>query len=134
LLSQPTRIVYTPAHETIRRDQRINIDLNHDGITDVAIREIPWNLGGDSFFPGNSLQAEPRRAGGGIRMALKGDAAALSPGSKIGPADPFNNRATDLRRAGDWRKRPVSLARAIALNRVGEHAASLPLVIPSLTT
>jgi hypothetical protein len=87
------QIVYTPAHETISRNQRIDIDLNHDGITDVAIREIPWFLGGDGFFPGNSLQAEPRRAGGGIKQGLQGDAAALAPGSKIGPGDPFYRRA-----------------------------------------
>lgn len=87
------QIVYTPTHQTISRSQRIDIDLNHDGVTDVAIREIPWFLGGDGFFPGNSLQAEPRRAGGGIKQGLQGDAAALAPGSKIGPGDPFYRRA-----------------------------------------
>jgi hypothetical protein len=36
------------------------IDLNHDGITDVLIREVFWTYGSDGFFPGNSVRAVTR--------------------------------------------------------------------------
>jgi hypothetical protein len=88
-LAQPAeaQIVYTPAHEIIGRGGKILIDLNHDGITDVTIREIPSS---DLGPPGNSLQAVPRRVGGGIRMqSVIGFAEQMSPGSKIGPHGPF---------------------------------------------
>jgi hypothetical protein len=89
VLSQPAeaQIVYTPAHEGIGRNGRMLIDLNHDEIPDVVIREIPWSEG--PGFSGNSLQAVPR-GGGGFRLGGYTEfAAAMAPGSKIGASDLF---------------------------------------------
>ena len=89
-LSEPAgaQIVYTPAHRVLDRDGVIGIDLNHDGITDVVIRESPWVR----FSGGNSLAAVPV-AGGGIQEGSYGWAAALWPGSKIGPQNRFTSKA-----------------------------------------
>ena len=84
------QVVYTPAHQFIHRNGQIVIDFNRDGVTDVTIREIPWNLG--SVSPGNSLQAVPSQSGGGIKAGgLNLYAAALSAGEMIGPQNSFWN-------------------------------------------
>jgi hypothetical protein len=93
-LAQPTetQIVYTPAHEVIGRNGTLPIDLNHDGITDVTIREIPWTAFGDGRYPGNSLQAKPG-AGGGIKICSQSKfAAAVARGAQIGGSSPFRSR------------------------------------------
>ncbi len=83
------QIVYTPAHEIIGSNGQMLVDLNHDGVTDLMIREVPCSEG-TSFYNANSLQAVPRGSGGGIRMGgYLGFAAALSPRAKIGGVDPF---------------------------------------------
>ncbi len=89
-LAQPTnaQIVYTPAHEMMGSRGKISIDLNHDGAADVMIREIPCSAG--TFFPANSLQAVPLRAGGAFREGIYGwPVAAMAAGSKIGPGEFF---------------------------------------------
>jgi hypothetical protein len=79
------QIVYTPAHETIDHDHQILIDLNHDGITDFAIREIE-----NRFGTGNSLLAVPSRHGGGVENQLAvGWAGDLRRGKKIGSSAHF---------------------------------------------
>ncbi|MGB6679238.1 MAG: hypothetical protein WBE44_21255 [Terriglobales bacterium] len=43
--SAQAKIVYTPAHTTILANERVSIDLNHDGIADFGF----YNLAGSSF-------------------------------------------------------------------------------------
>jgi hypothetical protein len=90
-LAQPAdgQVVYTPAHEIIGSNGQMLIDFNHDGTTDIIIREIPCSLA-TSFYNANSLQVMPGQAGGGIRMGgYDGFAAALSARAKVGQLDPF---------------------------------------------
>lgn len=90
-LAQPAdgQIVYTAAHEIIGSNGQMLIDLNHDGFTDVTIREIPCSVG-TSFYNANSLQVVSGQAGGGVRMGgYLGFAAALSARAKVGQLDPF---------------------------------------------
>jgi hypothetical protein len=89
-LAEPTeaQIVYTPAHEMIGKNEKMLIDLNHDGRTDVVIREIPCTQG--TFFYANSLQAVPQRAGGGIKLGLATEyAKAMAFGARIGASQSF---------------------------------------------
>jgi|SRR5579872_1341164 len=80
-------IVYTPAHSVLSHDGVIRIELNHDGLTDLLIREIPCE---HSVFSCNSLQAAPQ-SGGGVKRGLSHEgAAAMALGSMIGPRDPFD--------------------------------------------
>lgn len=85
------QIVYTPAHERIERNGTILIDLNHDGIADVTIREIPWNYGGGRSFRGNSVQAVIRGGGGIVFEIASNLAAQLACGAGIGPPGPFHS-------------------------------------------
>jgi hypothetical protein len=90
-LSAPAdaQIVYTPAHELIGSNGSISIDLNHDGIADLTIREVPCSSA-TSRLNANSLQVLPAQTGGGVRMGgYTLFAAALSGGAKIGQLDPF---------------------------------------------
>ncbi len=84
------QIVFTPADKTINTGEKLLIDLNHDGVADVLIRE--WQCSVSAGFPGNSLQAVPQ-AGGGVERIYPGLAAALSAGSEIGGRKFFNSRA-----------------------------------------
>jgi hypothetical protein len=99
-LSQPTdaQIVYTPANERIGRNEQILIDLNHDGTTDIVVREIAYG----GTFPGNSVQAVTR-VGGGVKVGLAiGFAAAMAPGSVIGSPEPFFSGAAVMFQATDY--------------------------------
>jgi hypothetical protein len=88
-LAQPAaaQVVYTPANIQIGFGDKVVIDLNHDGITDLTIREFLFNSGA---FPGHQLQAIPAAQGGGIKQG--GDfslAAALRVGATVGSSDEF---------------------------------------------
>lgn len=85
--SQPAQaqIVYTAAHSELDHDGVIPIDLNHDGLTDILIREIPYENDG---FAGNALQAVPQSENAVKRGYCGECAAAMAPGSIIGPHDP----------------------------------------------
>jgi len=87
------QIVYTPSDEIIGRNGTMLIDFNHDGSTDVTIREIPWTATGEGRYPGNSLQAKPG-AGGGIKICSSQPkyAADLPRGAQIGDSSPFGSR------------------------------------------
>jgi hypothetical protein len=102
-LAQPAegQIVYTPDRRTIGPNRTMTIDLNHDGITDVTIREIPWAYGA-SRYPGNSVQAVPR-PGDRIQVGTQGSiyAAAVLAGSEIGDSGPFRRGAVVMLRAID---------------------------------
>jgi hypothetical protein len=96
-LTEPAeaQIVYTPAHETINSGQKLLIDLNHDGIADLALREMKCSL--SSGFPGNSLKAGPLAGAGIERRKLEPlEAAALSAGSEISGSQVFNNAGAGM--------------------------------------
>ncbi|MFZ0319657.1 MAG: hypothetical protein WAL56_11070 [Candidatus Sulfotelmatobacter sp.] len=79
------QIVYTPVHSELNHDGAIRIDLNHDGLADLVIREIPSQNNG---FSGNLLQAVPKS--GGIKLGNATECAAAMPaGSVIGTHDRF---------------------------------------------
>lgn len=85
------QIVYTPAHEVIGRNGTMLIDFDHDGTTDVTIREVFWSLDTNGLFPGNSLQAKPAR-GGGIEIGRYGEFAAnVKHGVRIGESSLFHS-------------------------------------------
>ena len=84
------QIVFTPADKTVNTGDKLLIDLNHDGVADVVIREGQCSR--SVYFPGNSLQAVPQ-PGGGVERIYPGLVAALSSGSEIGGRKLFNSRA-----------------------------------------
>lgn len=88
--SAEAQIVFTPANKTINTGEKLLIDLNHDGVAEVVIREGQCSR--SVYFPGNSLQAVPQ-AGGGVERIYPGLAAALSAGSEISGRNFFNSRA-----------------------------------------
>jgi hypothetical protein len=99
------QIVYTPTLERIGRNGTMLIDLNHDGASDVTIREIPWSLDTNGLFPGNSVQAVTPR-GGGIRYSTKYGiesryASSMRRGAQIGSSSPFRAGAEVMVHATD---------------------------------
>jgi hypothetical protein len=94
------QIVYTPAHEMIGSGERLFIDLNHDGINDVMIREIPTS--NPCCFPSNSVQAVPDPSRGAIQLGSSyGGAAPLPVGALIGDGFRFNTSAVNMMKATD---------------------------------
>lgn len=88
-LAQPSeaKIVYTPAHVVIGRNQAFAIDLNDDGTSDLVIKQR--SLGDASFFH-KSLLAEPAQ-GNRVEEGTQGHgwAAALKAGANIGQTKYF---------------------------------------------
>jgi len=91
--SAAAQIVYTPADIRIGSGQKILIDFNADGVTDVMIREVPCTLG--PTFPANSLLAVPARLQGGIVYRF-GQAPAMPLGAPVGSSDIFRSRAVNM--------------------------------------
>lgn len=88
------QIVYTPAHEKVSFGQEIRIDLNHDGITDLAIREALYS---SSIFWRHELRTIPAEGNGVV--AFENDfslVVAATPGEVIGSSDPFTPRAAAM--------------------------------------
>jgi hypothetical protein len=86
--SADAQIVYTPTHEFMGTNSKILIDFDHDGVPDAIIREV--SCIDSSVIRANSLQAVPRKKGGGIQQGHYGwPAAPLAFGSKIGPPAKF---------------------------------------------
>jgi hypothetical protein len=109
------QIVFTPAHEMIGSGERLFIDLNHDGINDVMIREIPST--NPCCFPSNSVQAVPAPSRGAIQLGnFYGGAAPLPAGALIGGGFRFNTLAVNMMyatdtygmRYGSWADAPPS--------------------------
>jgi hypothetical protein len=83
------QIVFTPAHERIERSGAIFIDLNHDGIRDLTIREVTQTLGSHQTFHVYSVEAITPK-GGAIRCgSYSRRASALVRGASIGPSSPL---------------------------------------------
>ncbi|MFZ0418262.1 MAG: hypothetical protein WAM04_09145 [Candidatus Sulfotelmatobacter sp.] len=81
------QIVFTPANQEIGPNQKLFIDFNHDGLTDLIISENPNRSG--RIFSGNSVKALPH-SGGGVKQGYgEGFAQALSRGARIGPGEFF---------------------------------------------
>jgi hypothetical protein len=106
--------VYTPAHESIHSGEKLFIDLNHDGINDVTIREIPYFR--TCCYPSNSVQAVPA-PGAAIQLgSFYGGAAPLPVGAPIGDGLRFYNQAVKMAnvtatygyRSGSWASVPPS--------------------------
>jgi hypothetical protein len=83
------QIAYTPAHAILNRDGMYTIDLNHDGIADLLIRQQPY------FHEGQVLSAVPAN-GNAVVEGLLGWAAAMSPGSVIGSSKAFFSRKASM--------------------------------------
>jgi hypothetical protein len=82
-------VVYTPVHQVIKSNQNYVIDLNHDGIGDFTIQNLVLadcsQRGFTYYCPAFRLQAVPA-VGGAIQTGAHSFyAAALLPGSEIGP-------------------------------------------------
>jgi hypothetical protein len=89
--SAQAQIVYTPAHEVLEAGATVNLDLNHDGITDVAIvNRISIGRSGHTFSARGSLLAIPGAGpDGGVARRYYNAAGAFRPGQKIGSSRSF---------------------------------------------
>jgi hypothetical protein len=89
-VAQPSsaEIIYTPANQTIAKDDTFYLDLNHDGITDVVIENRYHtfrNIFGSRYFSA-ALDALPG-TNGVVDNAY--GAVAMKAGMGIGPRDTF---------------------------------------------
>jgi hypothetical protein len=95
-MPQPARaqIVYTPAHTVLEAGSTVNLDLNHDGITDVAIVDrVSIGRSGHTFSARASLLAIPgARPYGGVARRYYNAAGAFKPGQKIGNSRSFDSQ------------------------------------------
>jgi hypothetical protein len=87
--SAEAKIVYTPAHKTVRLNHALPLDLNNDGIDDFDV----FNLTHNSTTPfGDYLRAEPLQSGNQlvVQHTSRGyAAAALAAGVRVGPKKRF---------------------------------------------
>src|SRR5579863_2039866 len=100
--SSEGQIVYTPTHEFIDRNGTMLIDLNHDGITDVMIREVFWTYGVNGDFPGNSVQAVTRKPNGIRWRGQSHSAFPMVRGSEIQSTFRFRSGAEVMIQATDF--------------------------------
>jgi hypothetical protein len=81
----PAEVIYTPTNENLRRNMLVNIDLNHDGITDFTLFNVFSNFGNRRSW----LLLVYRDSN---EVAGKSDnAAALTAGIPVGPAAEFQS-------------------------------------------
>ena len=109
-LAQPAegRIIYTPAHRTIKTHDVVHLDLNHDRIEDFLISNHSFCT---TDICGRTLRVLPA-AGGNQVVGAKGIggpfyAYALKRGAKIGPTQPFSGKlmaasGTEYGSVGQW--------------------------------
>jgi len=95
-MPQPVQaqIVYTPAHIVLEAGSTVNLDLNHDGITDVAIVDrISIGRSGHTFSARALMVAIPGAPPyGGVARRYYNAAGAFLPGQKIGNSRSFNSQ------------------------------------------
>lgn len=84
-------IVFTAVHKPVGLNATIPVDLNHDGISDLLIRENSTTNGFGS--PGEVLQAVPLHGGGIETGSFIGFADDLATGAEIGNGRTFYQRA-----------------------------------------
>ena len=83
-------VVYTPAHQIIGRNQRLAIDLNHDGVTDFILQNVYSATRGDFKNANLAVGAEVEAAVVYSNFVIDSSAAALRGGAEIGPRSPFH--------------------------------------------
>jgi hypothetical protein len=92
-MAQPAecKIVYTPAHIWIGLNDKIPLDLNHDGKTDFVFYKTLHRTGQGQYSVWN-LQVYPTRTMNEILPVSRAPqyASALVPGSRVGPKSPFS--------------------------------------------
>jgi hypothetical protein len=81
------KIVYTDVHKNIAANQKLPLDLNHDGRTDFILRDI-YSASGTLIFA--NLSAVPA-AGNGVD-GIHPLAYALKRGAVVGPRKPFASK------------------------------------------
>ena len=86
--SAEAEIVYTPAHRVIKNKMTLRLDLNHDGVTDLRIRDVPTSYCGSACGPIESLGALLSQPDGVVHNAY--GAVAMKAGMKIGPKSVFD--------------------------------------------
>jgi hypothetical protein len=91
-LAEPAeaKIVYTPAHTVIGNGASYLIDFNHDGTTDLTIRNIPgqYCTFDGSCHPIESLAALSPKSNQVVHNIY--GAVAMKPGMNVGPTDTFH--------------------------------------------
>ena len=95
-LAEPSaaEIVYTPAHRVIGNGGTYNLDLNHDGITDLTIQNKGFHS--CTHTDGSCRTSETLAAVlAGTNQAVYNvyGAVAMKPGMRIGPGDAFRGGA-----------------------------------------
>ena len=87
-LAQPAEaeIVYTKTHRVIRVNSEFNLDLNHDGITDLTF-ENNFTRTCTTYGSCRSLVASLAQANQAVYNSY--GAVAMKPGMQIGPKDAF---------------------------------------------
>ncbi|MGA8428604.1 MAG: hypothetical protein WB729_02195 [Candidatus Sulfotelmatobacter sp.] len=95
-LAQPAnaKVVYTPAHVTIAPNSTYNLDLNHDGIADFAIKQHSYPGYSATLYVGPNANGVVARSGA-VSCACD-SALAFQAGAVIGPARQFVNVDADL--------------------------------------
>jgi hypothetical protein len=93
MLTQPAeaKIVYTPVHHVIGRNERYKVDLNHDKIGDLSLVNT---YGCNNDYCVDALSAFPA-AGNGVEGKY-GLAYALLLGAKVGSKQPFTGQVMAL--------------------------------------
>jgi len=106
-LAQPAkaRIVYTPTHRVIGKDQHYNFDLNHDGITDFTLvnsygcnQDWCYDVLNANRVGSNGVEGAP----GFLSIPY---AYALNRGSQIGGSRPFRGQlmaSSNMGQLGRW--------------------------------
>lgn len=101
-------VVYTPADHLILSKQRINLDLNHDGIPDFAVSNKVFS---STDIQGRTLLARPLRAANQVEgmksVFILKFASALPAGAKIGGSANFSGKlmavsGTEYGSGGNW--------------------------------
>lgn len=87
--SSEAEIVYTPAHQQIAPNTTINIDLNHDGIADFAIKDAFSTSFFSSFGRLSALPIGQQNQIRGHVVSRRAYASALFAGAQVGPEDQF---------------------------------------------
>jgi len=93
-------IVYTPVHKVIGNGESYKLDFNHDGITDLTIRNIATQSCGTdgTCCPIESLGAAPSGSNQVVYNIY--GAVAMKSGMNIGPGDAFKGGL--VRMVGSW--------------------------------
>ncbi len=82
-------VVYTPAHQTIRPNTTIELDLNNDGIPDFVVKDIDSHSFFSTFGHMSAQPAASQNAVWGHTVSGRAYASALLPNALVGPNGQF---------------------------------------------